>query len=418
MFTVIFLIGVLLLRIPSFYILPIKNIVSTSHSIVSLIILLLFIDCVIRNLASLLRIIREQRSLFRLVLIYLLMMSLSVVTAINLNEFIKVYKNIIISIIIFILVLNFVKKNQLNKILLLLVLSICINLFYQTIIYYRIDFLHEFLSNIIYDKYWVFVQNQANRGRFFIEIYDWVFIPILFYLGRKDNRIFYVILVAIILFYSNLSNYRSILIVTMLSLLASLIINFDFQKSKIKIFLGVLMVVVILITSNSLSLNLFKQSSISRFALSEEDTSTVDSRLFYWDRAINMGLGSPLFGVGLGNYYEYLSPKQILKNSVFDWKNEIMRVTAINPHNIFFSLFAETGLLGLASFIMIAIYLVSTDLHFLKYKAKKDIATKSLMISFWSLFLLSLFNPTFDLQYQSLFWLLRGLILQRFSKTF
>jgi O-antigen ligase len=161
----------------------------------------------------------------------------------------------------------------------------------------------------------------------------------------------------------------------------------------------------------------FGFSSIDRFLLEDyqEDAYTVTSRIDRWFQSVDIGVSHILSGVGLGNYSLYISNKE--KQGIFlnvSSKKEFISASQ-DPHNIFFSTFAETGAVGLISFLVMLLYFFKKDIRILLLENHKF--TKSLIIAFWTLFLYGIFNPTSMIKYQVDFFLMRFLIEFLYSKN-
>jgi O-antigen ligase len=112
------------------------------------------------------------------------------------------------------------------------------------------------------------------------------------------------------------------------------------------------------------------------------------------------------FGVGLGNFYNFLS-NSYKKKSINPWVNDLQQITFNDPHNILLSIGAENGFLALLFFTLLLLFFLKKDM---KNFFGKKIINKILILSFWNLFLLGLQEPTYTLGYQILFWVLRGLL--------
>jgi O-antigen ligase len=120
-----------------------------------------------------------------------------------------------------------------------------------------------------------------------------------------------------------------------------------------------------------------------------------------------MAQSQPLLGVGLGNYYDNLPPEKKSFLSLSNWQNKESSIASTNPHDIFAQILSELGFVSLLFYLIMISYFAISDIKIL---LKQDNFAKAVVISFWSLFLYSLFNPTTTLTYNSLFWVLRALI--------
>ena len=109
---------------------------------------------------------------------------------------------------------------------------------------------------------------------------------------------------------------------------------------------------------------------------------------------------SILYGLVLVNRF-------LLILSIFDWKNLAEKVVLIDPHDIFFSTFAQSGFIGITGLMYMLFIFISTDIACVR---KKDYLVTLVALTFWSLFIYSLLNPALSLQYFTLFWVLRAII--------
>jgi len=295
---------------------------------------------------------------------------------------------------------------------LLIIISI-IKVFFQFILYFDIQFLLQLVKPVLQEKYLDFITIQAIRNRYFIEIYDTALIPLyLLFLTKIKSHYKKTILALIILtmmFFSILSNYRIHLLVTVVSFILTLLIVLKAEIPKIFSLLLIIASIMLIYIASLFSYKITKTSVIDRSLLSSShDIKTITGRLNYWSKATEIGLSHPYFGIGLGHYYDYFYPKYSKSISFSDVKEKLMKVTAIHPHNIFFAHLAESGFFGLISYIVMIVVFFASDQSSWK---NGNLYSKSSILSFWSLFLFSIVGPTYDLTYQTLFWLLRGLII-------
>src|SRR6185369_14631582 len=131
---------------------------------------------------------------------------------------------------------------------------------------------------------------------------------------------------------------------------------------------------------------------------------TINFRFEQTDRALGMIADTPYLGVGLGNYYDHLRNGQTTRLSLLDWRNKETEIASRNPHTILAQLLVESGAIGLVYFAAMLLWFAIADV---RQMLTNNLLKKAYIISFWSLFSYSLFNPTTTLSYVSLFFLLR-----------
>jgi O-antigen ligase len=278
---------------------------------------------------------------------------------------------------------------------------------------------YEFFSDLINASYWQVLYVNMERGRFFIDIYDSSLIPLLIlicfspkYTILKILSIFSTIAVITL---SLFSGFRSHLIMLISGVIPTICFILLSVRKELKIILisGVMFLLVVMFATVSYLSTIGaiqRASTIDRLVSPEdEDFSSIETRIWLWNKAYNMGFANPILGVGLGNFYDNLglqvdNPKY---NTV--WRNKIREVTFTNPHNTFFQFLAENGLSGLVLFSLLLLSFIIYDSKILF--GKETSLTKYIIISFWSLFIFSLANPAVNMQYLFTFWLLRGLII-------
>ena len=130
--------------------------------------------------------------------------------------------------------------------------------------------------------------------------------------------------------------------------------------------------------------------------------TTPSGRTYIWKNAIKMGSAKPIFGYGVRNvpdyYTEYFSKFEI-QNSLIGG----------NFHNIFVTIFVSSGVLGLAFFLLILVYVIKRFLTYLIVSKKNT--DKLIMILFFGILLGQLFES--QIMYSTnfiniIFWLAIG----------
>lgn len=399
----ILMVIIILLRLPPLVFPGLDYALLNTHSIARYLLLLLLITLIIKK-----KIIPKNGLLF-FSLLLLVVKSISIVTAVSISGFFLIYKDFLFGIIFLFVALNVItNKDQVNRVIKTLILTLFINLVFQSFSYFWSGLYIKNISNFLYSKYFENFLIHFNRGRYFVDVFDISLLPILVLFVREEKnylkRIIFSILITVSLFYSLVSGFRNQLIVGFLSLALTFFFIKETRKIILSIFLILLLVITIFNYKYVPKLNFL---TLDRLNFSKKESiSPIMTRLFFWQRALLMGLSSPIIGVGLGNYYDYYSPKPIILSASDILKNKLFEVTAFHPHNIFFAYFAETGLLGLIILLLFLLFLIKNDLKYFS----QSIFHKIIVISFWSLFLFSLITPDNIIQYIILFWLLRVLI--------
>jgi len=161
-------------------------------------------------------------------------------------------------------------------------------------------------------------------------------------------------------------------------------------------------------TINYLSSSFFGYSYFDRFLLTNtQDTISIVSRNDSINKALDMGIANPFFGVGLGNYYNHIPNQYKFSSTLNSNSQELSNIALQNPHNIFAQLFAETGFFSVGFYFVMLFIFLKSDISI--FRKNKPTYQKAFIISFWTLFTYSLFNPVTSLAYNSLFWSFRAL---------
>lgn len=403
----LFLICLFLIKIPPFYIIPlIKNAFLTTHTFARFIIIILFLKLIFFDKKYFLY---KNKTVVIFFLIYFGFISLSVISAGNIADYFSRYKDIIFPGLLLFLTLLF--KNNKNTIIKIFFYTAIVNFFYQALIIINPRIFTSFADYFVYSNHLELVLINIGRARIFIETYDEIAIPFVFlYLIKsktnKEKIFLYLVLMSISL-PSFLSNFRSRILMLAFSYIASFL--FLTKKGLLqKFFIFGLLILIGYFSYSVLNYN-FNFSFVDRFALVDkrEDVNTIRYRWKNIEVSEEMARSQPLLGVGLGNYYDNLPPEKKISLSISNWQNKEARIASTNPHNIFAQILSELGFLGLLFYLIMISYFAISDI---KTLLSQNYFSKAVVISFWSLFVYSLFNPTTTLIYNSLFWMLRAMI--------
>ncbi len=399
---------IILIRMPPFYFLletPLLN----SYNIAGYLAFSMFAFRIWKSFLNQKKII-IPKTILLVVVLFFISQSASILTAVNIKEFIARYKDLVFALVIFFLTFTEVRnEKKLLKILAVLLISVIINVVLQTAMYFE-GSIFDVIKNFFTEGYLKDFEINANRNRYFVDSYDAALLPILLIFVTKIKNIFgrlailFVSLsVSVFVF---LSNFRAQLVVLFLSVFAAT----GIYSRRLVNFLKLLPVILVtLYLVNLITVTSIGYNALDRLIAPQSiDYLTVSDRFYYWGLASDMGFSSPVFGIGLGNFFDYLPGNKSVNLSLFDAQNDFFKITWVHPHNVFFGLFAETGFLGLISYLVMIIFFAWSDLLF--FFKKRDLAIRLIIISFWLIFTFSLINPPISLSYLGIFWLIRGLI--------
>jgi O-antigen ligase len=143
------------------------------------------------------------------------------------------------------------------------------------------------------------------------------------------------------------------------------------------------------------------------FGSDNENFRTIESRLVNWEMALDMGITNPIFGVGSGNYFDYVDSSLKRGMTIFKEIEREFNYGITDPHNILVKTFAETGLVGISGLIVLLAFFVSKDITILK---SKNTFLKLLVIGFWTVFIYSMANPGYTVKYLMNYWMFRLMI--------
>lgn len=345
-----------------------------------------------------------------LILLYFVGQSLSIIHASNIQAFFTMYKDLIFGIVIYFLGINLLDtKSKVNIAIQLLVVTVGINLLYQLFLYFQPDLFGSIIKPFLYEKYLTVLEVNEAREKYFIEILDLTLMPILIYLLCSKNvlqKAIILILLLISTILAFLSNFRTHLLLVMGSFLLTIPLVI---KSQIFRILSIIFAFIFVFAIYSTLYNRISYTTLDRFLLiNTEEVSTLTSRLTMWKEAYKMGLSSPITGIGLGNFYDMYPYKSPIRASIFDYKNELEKITTTDPHNIIFATFAQTGTFGTLTFLTMIAFFLYKD--YKRFRNPEDNRPKFTILSFWLIFAHSLLNPGNTFIYYSLFWFLRALI--------
>lgn len=413
----LFLLAVFLIKAPSFYYLPnTASVLFTSHTFAKEVILLVFILTLISKYKDFIKTLVKSKLVLFLVFMYLLCQSLSFLNVSDTTLFLKSYHNILIGIIIFVLALFFSRVLFRKSIIYnYLTLTVSALLFLEVFFFLFPDLFLSLTKNFIQWELLSAYLVNLERRRFTLDLNLEMFAPILLSMlyiqGKKGKhiktRLIFIIFVALV-FMTFMSNFRSKAVALIFSLFLFFVV---FLRQNLKnIFVSAVAVFAIaglaLVTSRSL----FGFNMVDRFLLRRyEDMRPVKNRIKAMNHSIELFRLHPLTGVGLGNYVLYNNSPPIYSYfTMKSYQKTYWGLVAYSPHNIFFQTLSETGLLGIASLVLLLGFFMVRDSRYFRHS--RITLVTGLVIGSWTIIIYCLFNPSYSLFVFGWFWFLRGLI--------
>jgi O-antigen ligase len=392
------------------FLLPSINLkIFFSHGIAKLIVLFIFFYFLIKRQ----RLLKNLKtSIFlKIYLVFFLFQSLSIISSISVENFIKKYIDIVF-ITLFLIEGLIIFKNKQKKDFLILFYLISIittvNVFIKSFLFLNHNFFIYLLSFFLHPSYINLIEANLYRNRLYFSSFDEASLPFFLYFFIKQKnflkKLFFLLIFFLIIFTTVVSNYRTNLLMLLFSIFFSFyLFKRYFKKYMILIYLFLLIILFIFLNNTK---EIVGESLIDRFFLSEKNNiSTIETRKNQMFISLDLGKKS-FFGVGLNNFFIYQKNQRSFFNNkynqiLFDESNKY-------PHNIFASILAESGFFSLILYLLIISMFIKNDLNKIKINS---IFNKLIIISFWDLFIYSLFNPTDFFYFNIYFWLLRIFLL-------
>ena len=367
---------------------------------------------------------KKDAIVYFLFVFFFLSQSISLFVATDIKLFLDKYEVLIFLIFLLTILINYLNKKKVEKFVNFLVYCWIFQIAFE-LIFYILPFNSKLnIASFLHPSAAELIIFNINRGRVYFEDYIFLAVPILFLKLIEDEnfikKMAMLIFIILVFFLSLISGFRSYVILSVLGILFGIFLLIYKKAEKKYVFLLSILVPFLFFIYTSF---FDKSFLLSRFFIltNQEASRTIISRIDMWKNALQIGFSYPLLGVGLGNYYLYQSG--MLNQVKFSinyqlFKNATLQVFD-DPHNIFVSIFSQTGFFGLFSIILLLSYFLLQDLNYVllltakKNNLKNHILLKlSLMVSFWLLFLYLLFNPFNTIRSFFYFSFLRILILK------
>jgi hypothetical protein len=411
----IFFFAFFLVKLPPFYITPIISRVMTTHVLAKVLFLLTFVYILIKN-----KLIKTflSKKINILILAYFISLSTTIFVAKDIFLFLKSYQNLLFSLIIYFLAFYIVFDGK--KLFVLIkyikfVSVICVIFEFSSILFnstFRF-IIYPIIQTDIYDYYLI----NLERGRYYLYTNYELFLPFFLFsfinqkkISKINNLIGFLIILFIV-FLSFFSNFRRPILQILFSILFFIVIVALKKRDNLKKIITIISVVfVVAIISISISNKMFSFNIIDRFLLEneEQDYGTIQSRIDTFFYASNLAIANYSFGVGLGQYGNYINAP--LLGNTKNKKNEqkIYVSAAKTPHSLISQIMAEGGLFGIGFLLLILITFLFTDFVYILSNPINNLFP--FIVSFWSIFIISLFTPFDTVFMNGWFWGLRGFI--------
>ena len=401
---------ILFVRLPNFYLLPVTSSLFLSNNILRVIVLaLLAVYIYVASKEKLPKLIDKKTAVT--IGLYLVSQSLSIVQTQDIPAFLTVYKDVVFGIALYFLASLILNQKNIGKYTAFLRWVILGTLVVQILIFTFPDF-RTFIFSLLNDSYLTFFKYQFDRGRYFGDTLEEAFFPILLlgvFTQTATNGVTRAggLLASAMAFYvAYISNWRTKFLICITSFLASLYL---YRKSML-FFIPIFVVLIggVSLVMNKISLQSINQSVIDRLLSDDIDERQINkSRLDYLYSAVSIGSSHLFTGAGLGNYYDLLSATEKKNNRALNANSSSTFILIDDPHNIFFSTFATSGLVGLIALISLLFFFAKQDIHTLLSK-NADHYAKAYVCVFWSIFIYACLNPWLYFSYLCNFWLMRA----------
>jgi len=348
-----------------------------------------------------------------LLLFYILTQGLSIINVQDISTYIARFSQIAVAITYFIVTVYLFQKKAFNlkKIYVsILIATSTITTGLIMILVLNPDLFIHFFMMITAQGTIDIIRMNIERNRIYFDAYNESLLPILLYLLYKSNNFKYKAILGLlssaIALLSFLTAFRTRVVMTIFAIIAFFITTVKDNAKKTLIFIPICLFIflgfLILLQSTS------ETNVIDRFQLTDErDVITIESRFEQASQAIEMAKSFPWTGTGLGNYYHYVDNPSSFNPYVARFIRDIHQDAQL-PHNIFFQHLAETGFLGFLSITLLLLYFVIIDFKIV-FKEENELK-KIYAVSFWTLVVFGMLNPTLGMTYLILFWGYRALL--------
>ena len=348
------------------------------------------------------------------VLGFLIINSLSVFEVLDVIMFVKYFEKVVFGVLWFLILRRF-KNNKafIEKLAWVLGISVVARGLLELGLNW--DRFADLMLKVLSPSMSLFTKINLMRERTVSSIFVGSLVGVFVYFFNKTDKLRWKIVnVGLILFIGGvifLSNWRGRFLVFVINVFLSIVVlgaKFNWKKVLKNGALVLVFMLSIFWLADQYRLDKFGYSLLDRFWKpdSAEDIGTIKWRVKAFGDAVAMSKGK-LFGVGLGQFYNYTTLKSNM-NRVFYDGVYLDDSSEHGPHNLFFQFLAETGYVGLFWLIWGLVYFGWRDVCLMK---KGESLNKNLLVVlFWGVVLAVQFDPATSLEFFVLFLGLRGLL--------
>lgn len=407
-------IAVFLIKLPPLYIFSTPSRLFTTHVLAKIILMGIFIYLFL-NIKTRKKITKNNA--MRVLLIYFISQSISIISANDVILFLKDYQNLISSLVLFVTAFVLLQTQRYKRILFGFIVSTGIFIVGLDFIFYlfpnqTLSIVNELIQKEVLEYY----TYNLQRGRYNLYLNTELFLPFfitafLFFTKDKLSKTSLSLTIFLTIFLTFVSNFRHRLLFLLFVLISYGIFLWVKRAIKLKqITIIFFLFVLTSIISSLLFVRTFYERSIINRVFLEDETEDINSlrwRANNLRRSIDLAISSPFFGIGLGNYQKYAEDMSKFKIK-YRARGKFFLETPTDPHNIISKTISETGIVGFMGLIIMIIFFLSRDILLLKRNTAAYIVPY--IISFWGLFILSLITPSITIFRGGWMWFLRGII--------
>ena len=271
-------------------------------------------------------------------------------------------------------------------------------------------------SSVIFFPRIISTFRNPNMLLTYLHITIGIIIPLFLLTKRKNEKAPYLFTVSFLLLNMLLTGSRHILGVLLTLLLSAIYLNGSRNKKSFLVFiLSLLFIAQLFITSVFMRWTIYPLRIEKIHSLKEVKVSFsyADSIYNLQQRtALRIIKRHPFFGVGPGNF-----PGKFKEYAPWDRYGDTLKIEEISgpyksdPHSTYLGIFAETGIFGLLSFLLVVCFIFAYLLETLK-KSGNNLTQRYFAFAFLAIVIGFLFNAfIIDIISMRHFWVLLALII-------